>query len=190
MPDLRPANPYRNNEPLLLPHLLKCISNVECANFLIILELKKLVAPMPGHVHEDVRPIIGQKALRARHRRIHASYRSSTIVPSIRGNRNMKMSCTCKYPQEILNGNFITAVVHLDIVSVQIKITALICIHATGKLIPRVTGCIVGQHKNDVRIRYTKSFDRAVPAENSNLRQLVSRSQTETSHIPSALAMC
>jgi len=65
------------DRPLLLPHLLESVSNVERADLFVVLELEELVASVSGHVNEDVGPIISQEPFRARYRRVH-----STCVPS------------------------------------------------------------------------------------------------------------
>lgn len=49
--------------PFLLPHLLEGIRNVKRADFLVILELEKLVASMACHVYEDIRSIVCQESL-------------------------------------------------------------------------------------------------------------------------------
>lgn len=46
--------------PLLLPHLLDGVSQVESADFLIILELEKLIATMSRHINKDVGTIVGK----------------------------------------------------------------------------------------------------------------------------------
>ena len=50
----------RQNEgrPLLLPHLLESVGNVECADLFVILELEELVTSVSSHVNEDVGPIV------------------------------------------------------------------------------------------------------------------------------------
>lgn len=44
----------RDNLPLFLPHLFKGISDVECADLFIVLELEELVPTVSSHVHEDI----------------------------------------------------------------------------------------------------------------------------------------
>jgi hypothetical protein len=48
--------------PLLLPHLLESVSDVKGTNFFIVLEFQELVAAMPSHIDEDVRPVVSEKA--------------------------------------------------------------------------------------------------------------------------------
>jgi len=52
------------DRPLLLPHLLESVGNVECADLFVILELEELVASVPSHVNEDVGSIVSQEPFR------------------------------------------------------------------------------------------------------------------------------
>lgn len=49
---------YRDKEeidmPLLLPHLLECICNIEGADFFIILKLQELIPTMSSYVDENI----------------------------------------------------------------------------------------------------------------------------------------
>lgn len=44
--------------PLLLPHLLECVCNIECAYFLVVLEFEELVSTVSSHVDEDVGTVV------------------------------------------------------------------------------------------------------------------------------------
>ena len=59
--------------PLLLPHLFESVGNVKCADLFVVLELEKLVTSVPGHVNEDVGPIICQEPFRPRYRRVNST---------------------------------------------------------------------------------------------------------------------
>lgn len=63
----------QESRPLLLPHLLESVSNVECTDLFVVLELEELVASVSSHVNEDVRPIVGQEPFRPRYRRVNST---------------------------------------------------------------------------------------------------------------------
>ena len=59
------------DRPLLLPHLLESVGNIECADFFVVLELEEFVASVSGHVNEDVGPVVGQEPFRPGYRRVN-----------------------------------------------------------------------------------------------------------------------
>lgn len=59
--------------PLLLPHLLKSVGNIECTDLFVVLELEELITPVPGHVYEDVGSVIGQEPFRPGYRRVNST---------------------------------------------------------------------------------------------------------------------
>ena len=48
--------------PFLLPHLLECVSEIECTDFLVVLEFEELVPTMTSHIYKNVAPLISEKS--------------------------------------------------------------------------------------------------------------------------------
>ena len=49
--------------PLLLPHLLKRVRQVERADFFAVLEFQELIASVTRHIDKNVRPIVRKQSL-------------------------------------------------------------------------------------------------------------------------------
>jgi len=73
--------------------LLKGVRKVERRYLFGVLKLQKLIAAMPGHIDQDVRAVIRHKPLRAR----------IVCRPAVR-----------QQPDEVLDRNLVSSVVHLD----------------------------------------------------------------------------
>jgi len=52
------ARDLRNRAPLLLPHLLERIRDVESADLFAVLEFQELIAAVTSHVNKYVRPVV------------------------------------------------------------------------------------------------------------------------------------
>lgn len=70
---------------------------------------------------------------------------------------------TCQNPDEVLDGDFIASIIDLDVVTVEIQVTAWLGIDTGRKLVARIARDIIGQHKDDVGIWDAKALYGAVP---------------------------
>lgn len=132
------------NIPLLLPHLLKRIRQIPTPDLLAILKLQKLIAPMPRHIHQHITAPITPQPLPPRH-----------ILPqSIR-----------QQPYKILNRHLIPAVIHLNVITVQIERAVRVVIHGAWEGVARVARHVVGEHEDDLRVGDPETFDGAVERE-------------------------
>lgn len=130
--------------PLLLPHLLKRIGQIPTPNLLTILELQKLIAPMPRHIHQHVAPRVTAQPLPARH-----------IPPQpVR-----------QQPDEILHRHLVAAVIHLDVVAVEVEGAVGVVVHGAGEGVARVAGHVVREHEDDLGVGDPEPFDGAVEGE-------------------------
>ena len=71
---------------------------------------------------------------------------------------------TCQNADKVLDGDFIASIIDLDVVTVEIQVTAWLGIDTGGKLVARIARDIIGQHKDDVGIWDAKALYGAVPA--------------------------
>ena len=130
--------------PFLLPHLLKRIRQIPTPNLLTILKLEKLIAPMPGHIHQHITPRIAPQSLPPWH-----------ILPkTIRQQTN-----------EILHRDLVPAIIHLDVIAVEIQRAIRIVVDCTGEGVARIAGHVVRQHEDDLRVGNSKPFDGSVQRE-------------------------
>lgn len=53
---------------------------------------------------------------------------------------------TRQNPDKVLDSNFVTSVIDLNVVSVQVKSSSWIRVHAAGELVPRVTCSVIRKH--------------------------------------------
>jgi len=168
--------------PLLLPHLFKRIRNVKRADFFAILEFQKFIAAMACHIDKDVRPIVREQALGPRHGGLNATLsfaqhgRKKNRVKSIKifhrhqeGTRQGKReresrALTGQQPQEILHRDFVSTIVDLDVLAIEIERVAAIREHAPGEVVARIAGRVVGEHEDDVRVGYAEAFHSSIPA--------------------------
>jgi hypothetical protein len=131
--------------PLLSPHLLERISNIERADLLVILKFEGLVATMPGHVHENVRSVVRQKTLGAGYGFFDASYKHFESIE--------KNQMDTK-PINILMtfSTVISTIIDLDVIPIQIEVPSRVGIYATLNMISRFTCKVVGKHEDDIRV--------------------------------------
>mmetsp|Transcript_52903 Transcript_52903/g.133040 ORF Transcript_52903/g.133040 Transcript_52903/m.133040 type:complete len:203 (-) Transcript_52903:211-819(-) len=115
--------------PLPLPHLMEHIAQILATDLLGVLELEKAVAAMAGHEDEDVAAVVRVEPFGARHVR-HVAAR--------------------EHADETLHADLVPAVVHLDIIAVNVH--AMRCgVHDGGREhVARVACNIVRQHENDL----------------------------------------
>lgn len=85
--------------PFLLPHLSERICEIECTDLLCVLKLEKFVSAMARHVYEDVTPFVRHQPLTPRHVLSHSVRHQS---------------------DEIFNRDFVSPVVYLDVVTVEV----------------------------------------------------------------------
>jgi hypothetical protein len=71
---------------------------------------------------------------------------------------------TCQYSYEVFYRHLIATIVYFNIVPIQIKTPACVCINTPRKLVSRIACCIISQHKDDIRIWYAQSFHCSIPA--------------------------
>lgn len=94
---------------------------------------------------------------------------------------------TRQHSYEVLDSNFISTIVHLYIITIQIEMTPRVRVHTSREFVPRVTRRIICEHEDDIGVRDAETFHCAIPA----LRQpAASPQQNNTTNIPSALAIC
>lgn len=130
--------------PLLLPHLLKRIRQIPTPNLLTVLKLQKLIPPMSRHVHQHITAPVTPQPLPPRH-----------ILPQpIR-----------QQPDEVLHRDLVPAVVHLDVVAVQVERAVGVVVDGAREGVARVAGHVVGEHEEDLRVRDPEPLDRAVERE-------------------------
>ena len=60
--------------PLLLPHLLKRVRQIERADFFVVLEFQKLIAAVARHIDKNVRPIVRKQSLGPWHIGLDSTY--------------------------------------------------------------------------------------------------------------------
>lgn len=97
---------------------------------------------------------------------------------------------TCQEADEVLHGHFITPVIDLDVIPVQIKTLSGVGVHVARKFIAVVASCVIREHKDDVGVWNTETFYRTVP-----VSRLVSKCwrgvrSSLAAYIPRALAIC
>lgn len=79
---------------------------------------------------------------------------------------------TCHKPNEALDRDFISSIVHLDILSIQVELAISIGIDGTGERVAWVTRDVVGEHEDDLRVGNTKSLDCPVPSDDETIEAL------------------
>lgn len=126
---------------LLLPHLAERIRQIPRPDLFGVLELQELVPAVARHVDEHVAAGVGAQALAAR----------DVIAQPIR-----------KQPDEVLHRHLVTAIVHLDVIAVEIDRAVCVAVDGAGEGVARVAGHVVGQHQNDLRVGDPESLDGAV----------------------------
>lgn len=99
---------------------------------------------MPCHVHQDVAPLIRHQPLAARR----------VLAPAVRHE-----------PDKVLHRNLIPSIVHLNIISIQIKRAIGVVEDSSREGVARVACHIVRQHEDDLRIWNPEALDGAVQRE-------------------------
>ncbi|KAH3668060.1 hypothetical protein OGAPHI_001814 [Ogataea philodendri] len=124
---------------------LSSVRNVVRRNLLRVLELQELVASMARHIDKDVGILVREQPLGL----------WLLVGPSV-GEQS----------DEILHGNFVSTVIHLDVVSVKFQLAVGIIVNEPGERISWVARHIVRQHQNDLRVRNAQSLDCSIHAQN------------------------
>lgn len=132
---------HRGDQPFLFPHLLKRVGEIKSANLLRVLELKKLVASVASHVHENVAPVVSQEPLAPRH---------------------LSTDAIGQETDKILHRHLVPAIVHLDVVAVEIDGTVRVAVDCPGKGVARVAGHVVGEHEDDLGVGDAQPLDGSV----------------------------
>jgi hypothetical protein len=57
---------------------------------------------------------------------------------------------TCQETDKVLNGNFVSSVVNLDVLAVEIQVSASVVVDCGREDVTRVAGDIIGQHHDDI----------------------------------------
>lgn len=70
--------------------------------------------------------------------------------------------CTCQQPDKVLDSNLITTIVDIDRVSIEINSAIVVVVDSASKLISRIAGDIIGQHKNNIGVGDAKPLDGAI----------------------------
>ena len=66
--------------------------------------------------------------------------------------------------EEVLDGYLVPAVVHLDVVSVEVECAPRAVVDTTWKLVARVARDVVREHEDDIGVGDAQPFHGAVPA--------------------------
>ena len=94
---------------------------------------------------------------------------------------------TSQHSQEVLDRHFVSAVVHFDVVTVEVQLTTCIGVDASGEFVARIAGGVVREHENNIRIWDSQPLDGSVP---SSVIQTAGHQVDLKSYMPSAFAMC
>ena len=148
------------NIPLLLPHLFERVRDVKRANLFIVLELEEFVSSVSSHIHEDVRAVVSEKALRPRDRLIH-----STLKGIRECHHDSHTMHTRQNSQEVLYRDLIAAIIDLDVISIQVQMPPRVAVDAARELITRIARGVIREHENDVRVGNAETLHRAIHPE-------------------------
>lgn len=138
------ANRGDCDSPLLLPHLLKGIGKIKRANLLGILKLEKLVSAVTSHVHQDIAPVVGEKALASWH---------------------LGADAIGQQADKVLDGDLVAAVVDLDVVAVEVDGAIRVAVDGPGEGVAGVAGHVVGEHQDDLGVGDAEALDGSVHGE-------------------------
>ncbi|KAG6542106.1 hypothetical protein Mapa_016458 [Marchantia paleacea] len=116
-----------------LIHLSKSVSQIIALYIFSILEFQKLITSMTCHVKQNVAFLISEKPLRSWHRSIMS---------------------TRQQAQKILYRHFVASVIHLHVVTVEVESMIFIVENLSRVFISGIAGHIIGEHQNDMVIRY------------------------------------
>lgn len=103
--------------------------------------------------------------------------------------KNQKVGRTSQQTQEILHRDFVPAIVDFDVLAVEVECVAAVCEHTAGEVVARITGRIIGEHKDDVRVGYTEALHGAIPVQSNDLVRRwhsVGVTRTFLTHLPYA----
>ena len=95
---------------------------------------------------------------------------------------------TCQNADKVLDGDFIASIIDLNVVAVEIEVTAWLGVDTGRKLVARIARDIICQHKDDVGIWDAKALYGAVPAKENGQRRR--GEDVKAANIPRAFAMC
>jgi hypothetical protein len=142
---------------------------------------------MSSHIHKNIRPFIREKPLRSRHRRLDTPYTRKNLISTHSILKDKTRNHTSQKPNEIFDRDFIPAIIHLDVVAVQIEGPRLARVNGPSELVPRVAGDVICEHENDVRVGYAEAFHGSIPA----VCQAAARGEGGgDTYIPKAFAIC
>lgn len=130
--------------PPLLPHLLERVREIPAPDLLAVLELEELVPAVAGHVHEDVAPRVRAEAL---------------------AGRELGREAVGKEADEGFDGDFVAAVVDLDVVAVEIEGAVGVVVDGAGEGVAGVAGHVVREHEDDLGVWDAEAFYGAVEGE-------------------------
>jgi hypothetical protein len=105
------------------------------------LEFEEFVAAVACHVHEDVAPLVRHQSLAAWHVLAHS---------------------VCHEPDEVLDCDFVSPVVHLDVVAVQVQGSVCVVVDGAGEGVARVACHVVRQHEDNLRVGNPETLDGTV----------------------------
>ncbi|KAI6769197.1 hypothetical protein HG531_010301 [Fusarium graminearum] len=132
------------DSPLLLPHLLKGVGEIECANLLSILKLEKLISTVARHVHQNVASIIGKEALTSRH---------------------LGANAISQEANKVLDSDLIATVVHLNVVTVEINGAIGVAVDGSREGIAGIASHVIGKHEDDLGVGNTETLNGSVHGE-------------------------
>lgn len=130
--------------PALLPHLLEGVGQVPAAQLLGVLELEELLAAVARHVHQHVAAAVAAEPLAAR------DFRAQPVRQEA---------------DEVLDGDFVAAVVDFDVGAVEVELARGVVEDAAREGVARVARHVVGEEEEDLRVRDAEPFDGAVEGE-------------------------
>ena len=138
----------RDEEDLGVPplgaHLRQRVGDVLGQDLLLVLELEELVPAVAGEVDEDVAARVGEQALR----------------PGGAGRVAVGQDA-----QERRGGDLVPAVVHLDVVAVEVDRVVDVAEDAPREGVARVARHVVREHQDDALVGDAEALDRAVEAQ-------------------------
>ena len=75
----------------------------------------------------------------------------------------MKEILTCEDPNKVLYRNLVATIINFNIVAIEIQMSTSIGVHASRKLVSKVTRRIIREHENNIGIWNAQSFDSSIP---------------------------
>lgn len=135
---------FRGNTPFLLPHLFESIREIPAPNLLAVLELQKFIPPVSRHVNQHI---------------------TSRVTAQSFPSRYIFTQSISQKPYEVLNCDFVSPIIYLNVVTVQIKRAVCIVVDGAWKRIARIAGHVVGQHEDNLGVGDAETLDGAVEGE-------------------------